>query len=198
MCKDHNIIENIAVVTQEKSSTVHTKCIEILCNLTRFPGNNSALSRSVQVFDALNTCGASDFDEDRLWTMRSLQNMSADPSCRVKLATASILEMMRTSAANLRQKDEHEAAVSALANLCTDASTAVQVANSNKVLPTLISIANNTEYSPEVQFHACNAISRIAVWFQTFASATTIPDVTNYDELPTLEAKGHMRWDCVE
>jgi hypothetical protein len=198
MCSDHKIIENIAIVSQETTSTVHTKCIEILCNLTRFSGNNSALSRSAQVCDALLTCGVSDIDEDRLWTMRSLQNMSADPSCKSGIATPSVIEMLRVSAVNLEQVNEHEAAVAALANLCTDASTVVQLANSKMIIPTLIRIAHSTDYSPEVHFIACNAISRIAVWFQTFASATPVSDDTNYDPLPTMEAKGYMRWDCVE
>ena len=98
----------------------------------------------------------------------------------------------------MKKQGEHEAAVSALANLCTDVAAVVQVANSKMVVPILIRIANNEECSPEVQFHACNAISTIAAWFQTFASATSFPEIINSDPLPTSTAKGCMRWDFDE
>lgn len=128
--------------------------------------------------------------------MRSIQNMTADSSCKIRIATAPILEMIRCSAENLDYEDESEAAVAALANLCTDASSVLQVTNCKKVVPTLISIAHSSEYSPEVHFHACNAISRVAVWLQKFASATTAD--SDSEPLPTMIGKGYMRWDCVE
>ena len=198
MCADHNVIENIAVVCQESSNPVHTKCIEIICNLTRFTGNIAALSRSGSVFDALCSCGISAINEDRLWTMRSIQNMTADSSCKIRLATDPILEMIRSSAENLERTEESEAAVAALANLCTDAASVLQVANCKKLLPTLINAAYSSEYEPEVNFHACNAISRISIWLQKFAGATNVVDESFKEQLPTFTTRGHMRWDCVE
>jgi hypothetical protein len=166
--------------------------------LTRFPGNILALSRSSEVFDALCTCGTSSIDEDRLWTMRSLQNMTADATCKSRLATDTIIDLLRDSILKLELKDEHEAAISALSNLCTDASTIVKISNSKSVIPTLINVAHTAEYSPEVQYIACNAISRIAVWFQTLAGMTTVPDSSECHPLPTMETKGNMRWDFQE
>lgn len=194
MCADHNIIENIAAVVQDISSSLHTKCIEILCNLTRFSGNAGVLSRSLPVYDALCICGTSHSNEGRLWTMRSLQNLTADPSTKARLATPAIIDMLRVAATNL-DSSEHEAAVSAIANLCTDAVSVVQLTNSKGVVPTLIKIAHNRSYSPEAHFHACNALSRIGVWFQTFASVTSAP-AENFSPFPTMVVKGNMRWDC--
>ncbi len=199
MCADHNILENIAVVCQESSNSVHTKCIEIICNLTRFPGNIGPLSRSGSVFGALCSCGISNNHEDRLWAMRSIQNMTSDSSCKIRLAGDSMLEIIRCSAENLQNADENEAAVAALANLCTDAAAVLQITNSKKIVPTLIQIAHSNEFSPELHFHACNAVCRISIWLQKFASAATVvADGTCSDSLPTLTAKGHMRWDYIE
>jgi hypothetical protein len=172
--------------------------MEIICNLTRFPGNAAPLSRSHRVVEAFRVCGGSEIKENRLWTMRSLQNLTADASCKLKFATVSIIEMLRISASNLEDEGENTAAISALANLCTDAAAVVQLSNSKSVIPTLISIAHNRDFGPEVQFHACNAMSRIAVWFQSFAAATKNSDCNNVAPIPTLGVKGNMRWDCNE
>lgn len=198
MCKDCSIIENISVVCHDTTRVVHTKCIEILCNLTRFQGNIGALFSSVQVSDALFICGSSPVGEDRLWTMRSLQNMTADSSCKSRLATSSIIKMLCVSATKLEDADEHEAAVASLANLSTDASAVVQMANSKICVSTLISIANDDKYSSKVQFHACNSIARIAVWFQKFAGLAEVTNAFNLPAIPTFEPKGHMRWDYNE
>ena len=169
-----------------------------MCNLTRFPGNIEALSRSAIVFDALCSCGLSESDQDRLWTMRAIQNMTSDSSCKQRIAGEPMIEIIRCSAMKIEKKDENEAAVAALANLCTDADSVLQLTNCKKILPSLIAIAHSSEFSPEVHFHACNAISRVAVWLQKFAAATTVPDASSLAPLPTMIVKGHMRWDCVE
>ncbi len=166
--------------------------------MTRFPGNIEALSRSSQVFEALCACGTSSIDEDRLWTMRSLQNMTADASCKSRFTTATVIDLLRVSALNFELKDEHEAAISALANLCTDASAIVKLSNSKNVIPTLIHVAHTADYSPEAQYLACNAVSRIAVWFQTLAGMTTVQDSSQCNPLPTMETKGSRRWDFHE
>ena len=130
--------------------------------------------------------------------MRSLQNLTADPSCKVKFATIPILDILRASALKLEKKEENESAVATLANLCTDTTAVVRLANSKAILSTLIRVAYSDDSPPEMQFHACNAISRIAAWCQTFASATTFDEIKNKDPLPTMVAKGSMRWDLAE
>lgn len=99
-------------------SPLHTKCIEILFNITRFPANNAEMSRDGMLVDTLCKCGKSKTVEDRVWALRALQNMASDSAGKVILANSKILTLLSICA--MRQDEEQAAAVAALYNLTTE------------------------------------------------------------------------------
>lgn len=98
---------------------IHTKCVEILCNLTRLPGNTAAMSRNDALIDTLVKNGKSKLSEDRVWSVRALQNISSDATSKVIIANCRILTLLSICAMR-KGDDEQGAAVAALYNLSTE------------------------------------------------------------------------------
>ncbi len=67
-------------VSCDFDSPLNTKCIEIICNITRFHANNSDMARNDILVETLLKCGKSKVVADRVWALRSFQNMAADSS----------------------------------------------------------------------------------------------------------------------
>lgn len=107
-------------VSCDFDSPLNTKCIEILCNITRFHANNADLARNAVLVDTLLKCGKSKVEEDRVWALRSFQNMTSDSSSKTILATSKILTLLSICA--MRKNEEQEAAVAAIYNLSTEPS----------------------------------------------------------------------------
>lgn len=107
-------------VSVEFSTPFHTKCLEILCNLTRFPSNNTVLAHNPVLVDTFVNCGKSKSPQDRVWAMRGLQNLASDSSSKLILATKTILTLLSICAVR-NHYDEQVAAVATLYNLSTDA-----------------------------------------------------------------------------
>ena len=106
----------IVLVSQEFNAPLHTKCIEVLCHLTRYIGNNYALARKKGMVHTLIKCGQSKVPDDRTWAIHAFQNLTALESNRVGLSTKTILTVLIISAMPNGLEDQL-VAVGALLNL---------------------------------------------------------------------------------
>jgi len=113
-------MDSMMTISGEFGCPLNTKCIEILCNITRFHANTAEMARNDVLLETLLKCGKSKAVEDRVWALRSFQNIAADSSSKVILANARILTLLSICA--MRQGDEQEAAVATIYNLSTDPS----------------------------------------------------------------------------
>lgn len=198
MCKSESTLKNLALSCQDLNDPVHSRCMEALCQLTRFPGNNEILASSEDVQEALRVCGGSVNNTDRLWTVRALQNITAYSSKSGTFISSEILKNLCSSAEKLDFVEEHETAISVIGNLCTNPVGVVQVTNTENVMRILVTVAHSVEYFPEIQFVACDAIATIAVWMQRMASAGSVPEGYSFAPLPSLKSTGYMRYNTNE
>ena len=198
MCNNELLLNTLANCSQDLEDPVHSRCMETLSHLTRFPGNNDIMAQSQETLGALYKCGMSANDNDRIWALRAMQNITAYSSKRGFFANDDLLSVLCRSAERLAFVDEHEAAISVIGNLCTDPSSVVQVVNTENVVRALVNVANNIEYSQEIQFVACDALATIAMWMQRVARAASVPEGFTYEPLPTLKTTGYLRYNTNE
>jgi hypothetical protein len=111
-------MDSLMTISCNFDSPLHTKCIEIICTLTRFPANTPQMARDDVLVDTLFKCGKSRTVEDRVWAMRALQNMASHSANKIVLANSKILTLLSICA--MRQDDEQVAAVATLYNLSTE------------------------------------------------------------------------------
>jgi hypothetical protein len=188
------VLESLVEVSNDVTSVIHGKCVEIICNLTRFPANNSVLSRFPGIIDTMVTAANSSIQEIRLSALRSLQNMSADASSKSVLATSHVLSKM-ISCAMRRDTTEKEVAVAAIYNISTEPSAVAAITNTKNVVATLVHLAHSPDSSAHVRLMACEALSTISLWLQTLAGTGKVPvGVTNVP-LPSQKTSGWQRWD---
>jgi hypothetical protein len=178
----------------EISNPIHTKCIEILRNLTLFPGNNSLLTRSDGVVLTFVAAASSLLPENRISALRALQNMSADDSSKSILASKTVLNLM-TSCAMRKDPGEKEAAVAILYNISTEPSTVVAMTNTKNVIATLVHLAHNPESASEIRLLACEALATTSLWLQTLAGTGKVPEGLPNILLPSQKTHGWERWD---
>lgn len=194
LCQNEPLLENLVLVAREFDNPIHTRCIEILCHLTRFPANNARLARRSELVDGLIKCGKSKIAEDRMWAARSLQNLTAEASSKIVLATGPLLNLLSVSAMR-KDYDEQLAAVGALLNLSTEPGAIVPVTNTKNVVATLVHLAHSSDSSSEVRRMACDALATIGLWLQTLAGAGSVPDDVTPIPLPSHAASGWLRWE---
>jgi hypothetical protein len=194
MCKNTQLIDCIVTLGGILDNPLHTRCIEILCNLSRFPSNNSRLASNPKCVDTLMCCGKSKIAEDRMWAIRTIQNMCSDASSKVTLATGPMLSVL-SMAAMRKDCDEQLAAVGALMNLSTEPGSIVPLTNTKTVVATLVHLAHSPNTPSAVRKIACDSLATIGLWLQTLASAGTVPDEIPFSPLPTHTAMGWLRWD---
>jgi hypothetical protein len=196
LCRNKCLLENLLAVSAEQENPIHTKCIEILCNLTRFSANASAMTRFEGLVDALvAACESSDTPEDRLLALRALQNLSADSSCKTILANESVLSAMCASALRRGAEEEREAAVAFLYNVSTEPGAVVSITNTKNVVATLVHLAHHPESSSSVRLMSCDALATISLWLQTLAGTGRVPTDCENVPLPSQRTTGWDRWD---
>lgn len=178
----------------EVSSPIHTKCVEILRNLTLFPANNALLSRRERVVLTFVAAANSTLPENRISALRALQNMSGDASSRSILASKTVLNLM-TSCAMRKDPGEKEAAVATLYNITTEPSTVVAITNTKNVVATLVHLAHNPESTSEIRLLACEALATTSLWLQTLAGTGKVPEGLANVPLPSQKTYGWERWD---
>ncbi|KAL9188670.1 hypothetical protein ACHAXT_007048 [Thalassiosira profunda] len=194
LCGNEKLVTNVILLAGAFDSPLHTRCIEMLCNFTRFPGNNSRLAAAPHAVETLLLCGRSKVSEDRTWSVRTLQNLCADAPSKVGLATGPVLSLLSTAAMR-KDVDEQAAAVGALLNLSTEPGSIVPLTNTKTVVATLVHLAHSPNTPGAVRKVACDALATIGLWLQTLASAGTVPEEVPFSPLPTHSATGWLRWD---
>ena len=194
LCGNRRLLDNIIFLAGTFESPLHTRCIEMLCNFTRFPSNNAKLAAMPKCIDMLLHCGKSKIAEDRMWSVRTVQNLCSDASSKVGLATGPMLSLLSTAAMRKDYEEQH-AAVGALMNLSTEPGSIVPLTNTKTVVATLVHLAHSPNTPNTVRKIACDSLATIGLWLQTLASAGTVPEEVPFSPLPTHSATGWLRWD---
>jgi hypothetical protein len=197
LCGNACLLENLVAVSSERGNPIHTKCLEILCHLTRFPANAPAMTAFEGLVDALvSAIGSSEDPADRVAALRSLQNMSADSYSKTLLANESVLSAI--CAAALRRggsEEEREAAVAFLYNVSTEPGAVVSITNTKNVVATLVHLAHSPDSASSVRLMACDALATISLWLQTLAGTGRVPPEVENVPLPSQKTTGWDRWD---
>ena len=185
---------SLVIVSQEYENPIHTKALEILCNLTRFPSNAESMSAYPGLVDTLVVNGRSKVDNDRVWALRALQNLSSDVAGKTVLANAIVLELLSVSVMR-QQYDEQVAAAATLYNLSTEPGAVVPLTNTKNVVATLVHVAHNPDSASDIRLLACDALATLGLWLQTLAGAGTVPDDVESIPLPSYATSGWDRWE---
>jgi hypothetical protein len=194
MCANPTILHCLVATSNEFDSPLHTKSLEILANLTRFPHNNAIMATHAGLVQTLLANGNRADDTDRLWSMRTLQNLSSDSSAKTILATNDLLELLSVNI--MRQKyEEQYAATAALYNISTEPGAVVPLTNTKNVVATLVHVAHNPISPGDIRLMACDTLATLGLWLQTLAGAGTVPQGYEPSPLPTYVTAGWKRWD---
>jgi hypothetical protein len=191
---NEHVVRSLVEVSIEFENPIHTRCIEMICNVTRFATNTAHLARNSALIDTLVKCGKSNNLDDRIWSMRSFQNIASDSTSKVILANSRILTLL--SICSMRKDyEEQVAAVAAIYNLSTEPGAVVPLTNTRNVVATLIHLAHNAASTPEIRKMACDALATIGLWLQTLAGSGTVPEGVDKVLLPSHTTSGWERWD---
>jgi hypothetical protein len=198
MCNDEELMFNVTKCAGSLSDPVGARCMEILAHLSRLPSNAESLSSVIGIHEAISCCGLSGSEDERIWGLRTLQNLSAYSSRKGNLLTKEVLSFVCKSMNSLESEEEHTTAVAIVTNLCTDPSAVVHLTNAKGLVSSIIYVANNPEYHPEIQYNACDALASMSVWLQRCAQGSSIPEGYSRESLPTLQQSGYMRYNTSE
>jgi hypothetical protein len=188
------LMDCLIAVSKEYDNPMHTKCLEILCNLSRFPSNNAVMAKHPGLVDTLVVTGRAKCDADRVWSLRTLQNLSSDVAGKTILANCVVLELLSVSVMR-KQFDEQRAAVATLYNLSTEPGAVVSLTNTKNVVATLVHVAHSPDSPSAVRLMACDALATLGLWLQTLAGAGTVPEDVQQVPLPSYATSGWRRWD---
>lgn len=197
MCHNTSLLNALLILSQQFEHPMHTKCLEILCNLTRLPSNNEILAEQPSVVPVMLRLSTSESEEDRVWALRMLQNISASKAGKQVLVSSFALELLSMSVLR-KQADEQKAAMAALFNLSTDPGCLMAITNTRDVLSSLVLVAQDMNTISEVRIMACDMLSTIGLWFQKLAARGIVPDGVKESVLPTNVTTGWNRWDNEE
>lgn len=194
LCTNQTVLDNMILVANETSNSIHTRCLEFLFNLSRFPANNAFLTPYEGMVGTLLSLGDAEVAEDRLLALQTLQNLSSDQASKPRLAIDTILSFLTTCA--VRKDDtEREAAVSTLQNISTEPGAVVAITNTKNAIATLVHLAHSPSTKPNTRHLACETLANISLWLQTLAGTGKVPDGVENNLLPTLKTSGWEKWD---
>jgi hypothetical protein len=125
LAANYTFMNSMMAVSRDFDSPLNTKCLEIVCNITRFHANTAEMARNDVLLETLLKCGKSRSVDDRVWALRSFQNIAGESSSKVILANGKILTLLSICA--MRMGDEQEAAVATIYNLSTEPSKSSKV-----------------------------------------------------------------------
>mgnify|MGYP000092790646 CR=1 FL=1 len=188
------LLEGIVQVSSDLDCQLHSKCLEMLCNVSRLPGNTAVMTRFPGLVEALLAAGSSKEAIDRVWALRILQNLTTDTSSKSLLATSTLLTLL-INCVTSKKTDEQYAAMATLLNLSTDPSAVVPITSTKNVLATLVFLAHNAESSAEIRTMACNSLATIGLWLQTVSGFGSIPEDARRVLLPSHKTSGWEIWD---
>jgi hypothetical protein len=193
LCNNITVLDNVIMVANETSNIIHTRCLEFLFNLSRFPSNGSILTPYEGLLGTLLFLGSSKLPEDRILALQTFQNLSANQSSKSSLAIDSVLTFL-TSCAVRQDNAEKEAAVSTLQNISTEPGAVVAITNTRNAVATLVHLAHNPSTRQSTRRLACETLANISLWLQTLAGTGKVPDDVENMMLPTLKTSGWERW----
>jgi len=194
LCLNTCLMDNLIMVAKELERPIHTKCLEIVSNLSRFPPNVEILVHYDGLVEVLVDAAESVLPSDRTLALWALQNMAADAASKTLLASDSLLTCM-ISCALRRAPEEKEAAVAVLYNISTEPGAVVSMTNTKNVVATLVHLAHHPESPSNIRLMACDALATISLWLQTLAGTGRVPkDILNVP-LPSQRTTGWERWD---
>ena len=194
LADNDTLLDSVVKVSKEFENPIHTKCIEILCNFSRFPSNTADMARNDALVNTILKCGKSKKLEDRIWALRTIQNVASDSASKVLLANSRVLTLLSICAMR-KDFDEQVAAVAGLYNLSTEPGAVVPLTNTRNVVATLVHLAHNTVSRPEIRNMACDALATIGLWLQTLAGSGKVPPGVTKVLLPSHSTTGWDRWD---
>ena len=180
-------------MSQQFDHPMHTRCLEITCNLTRLPPNNEILAEHPSVVPVMLRLATAENEEDRVWALRMLQNISASKSGKQVLVSTFALELLSMSVLRT-QAEEQKAAMAALFNLSTDPGCLMAIAGTRDVLSSLVLVSQDMNIMSDVRLMACDTLSTIGLWFQKLAGVNTVPDGAE-EAIPSNVTVGWNRWD---
>ena len=194
LCENTTFLESISAVCLETENAIHTRCLEILCNLTKLPSNNAILSQNSNAMNALvKGSSISNVKDDRIWSMRAIQNITADTSSKEIVSTSQIIELL--SKAATRGEAEQEAAVASMLNLSTDPVAIIRLMSTKKIVATLLQLAHSSKFSEDITIMACDTLATMAFQLQSFAANGSQPSKHPVTLLPSLLSTGWLRWN---
>lgn len=194
LCLNTCLMDSLIMVAKELERPIHTKCLEIVSNLSRFPPNVELLVHYEGLVDGLVDAAESVLPSDRTLALWALQNMAADAASKTLLASDSLLTCM-ISCALRRAPEEKEAAVAVLYNISTEPGAVVSMTNTKNVVATLVHLAHHPESPSNIRLMACDALATISLWLQTLAGTGRVPkDILNVP-LPSQRTTGWERWE---
>ena len=171
LCKDKAFLDAIISLCRNPRSPMYKRSLEILCHLTRFPGNNEILASNSDVIKVLVTSGKVQGLDDRLYALRSFQNISAAcAESRIILATDPILSLL-VSVSLKSTKEEQEIALGTIFNLALEPGTLVNLTNTKNFTAVLINVINSPESSPAPCHVARQILRLVAKWMNTLADS---------------------------
>lgn len=194
LCASDTLLFCLIAGCKEVDNPIHTKCLEIFANMTRFPHNNAHLIEYPGLIDTLIMTGSHNDESDRLWSMRILQNLSSEQSAKSILASVPVLELLNASMMR-EQVFEQLAATSTIYNISTEPGAVVPLTNTKNVVATLVHVAHSPMTNWEVRSIACDALATLGLWLQTLAGAGTVPEGVKSIPLPTYITSGWERWE---
>jgi hypothetical protein len=194
LCTNACVLDSLITVTKEFDNPIHSKCIEIICNLSRFPANTAIMSHYEGLIETLVDAADSIVPDNRVHALRALQNLSADGASKTLLASDALLTSM-TSCALRRAPEEKEAAVALLYNLSTEPGAVVSMTNTKNVVATLVHLAHHPESTSTIRLMACDALATISLWLQTLAGTGKVPKDVAFVPLPSQKTTGWERWE---
>jgi len=185
-----SFLDAIVTLCNNSRSPMYSHCLEILCHLTRFPGNVDILASRASVIKILITSGKARTVRERLWALRSFQNLAFDSVSRISLATDPVLVLLSTCAFQ-GTKEEQDAAMGAIMNIALEPGTIISLTNTKSLIAILVNITNNTEPSSEVCVRARRTLKVIGTWINTLAGEDEQEDK---NERLSLVPSGWMKW----
>lgn len=194
LCENQTVLGSMLVVSREFENPIHSRCLEVVCNLTRLPGNTAEMARNDDVISTLLKAGKAKTLGDRVLALRAFQNMSADSTSKVILANSRILTLLSICAMR-KDHDEQFAAVATLYNLSTEPGAVVPLTNTRNVVATLVHLAHNSVANVTIRQMASDALATIGLWLQTLAGSGKVPINVPKVLLPSHTTTGWQRWE---
>ena len=194
MCANREFMSILIATVKDPKSIIQSKCLEIACNLSRFSPNRKLMVQHEALVDALTDAAFSVSPTNRLNSLRTLQNISADASGKLALAKSTFLSSM-VSCALRRGTGEKESAVAVVYNLSTEPGTVVAMVRTKNLVALMVHLTSHSETPSPVRLMACETLACLSLWLQTLAGIVKVTESCENKALPTLTPIATDMWD---